>query len=64
MAITLAVVKGSFVYVYDGNKQLYTLAISKNDELVGYTSSTVSVKRGSFIHTYDEKGRQISSRPV
>lgn len=64
MAITLAVEKGSNVYVYDGNKKLYTLAISKNDELVSYTGSSVNVKRGSFIHTYDEKGRQISSRPV
>lgn len=60
MAITLAVEKGSNVYVYDGNKKLYTLAISKNDELVGYTGSTVNVKRGSSVYTYDEKGNQKS----
>lgn len=61
MAISVAVQKGKTVYVYnERNSQLY----SKSGELVGYTGSTVNVKRGSFIHTYDEKGRQISSRPV
>ena len=32
-----------------------------NDGLKGYTSSTVSVRRGSQIYVYDNKGRQISS---
>lgn len=59
MAITHAVQKGNFVYVYDGNKQLFT----KSGQLMGYTSGSVSTKNGSngsFIYTYDEKGRQIS----
>jgi integrase/recombinase XerD len=31
------------------------------DSLQGYTSSTVSVRRGSLIYTYDERGRRLSS---
>lgn len=60
MAITLAVKKGSFIYVYDGNKQLYVKGASGNDELIGFTSNTVSIKKGNFIYTYDEKGKQIA----
>ena len=55
--ISLAIEKGSFIYVYDErNRQVCTLS----GTLVGYTSTTVSVKRGGFIYTYDQNGRQIS----
>lgn len=55
--ISVAVQKGSFVYVYDEkNHQLF----SKSGTLVGYTGSSVSVKSGSFVYTYDDRGRQIS----
>ncbi|MCR4881639.1 MAG: hypothetical protein K6A44_06795 [bacterium] len=30
------------------------------DRLLGFTNSTVTVKRGSFINTYDEDGNLIS----
>ncbi|WP_270970208.1 hypothetical protein [Campylobacter upsaliensis] len=64
MAITLAVQKGCFVSVYDGNKNLYTLPLGPNDKLVGFTSSSVNIKKGGFIFTYDEKGHHISTTPA
>lgn len=60
MAITTAVQKGSMVYVYDGNRQLFC----KPGELHGYTANSLSVKKNGFIFTFDEKGRQISSKPA
>lgn len=58
MPIAIAVQKGRFVYVHDErNRSLF----KKGGELHGYTSASVSVKSGSWIHTYDEKGRKIGS---
>ncbi len=59
--ITVAVQKGSYVYVYgEGNKHLF----SREGTLYGFTSTTVSVRRGNTIFTYDNKGCQISSHLV
>ena len=41
--------------IYDENGQCKT-TISAQDGLVGYTSSTVSVKQGSCTRIYDENG--------
>jgi hypothetical protein len=52
------------VYVYDEKgRQLLSIGVDSRPEdgLTGYTSTTVSVRRGGFIYTYDEKGRQISA---
>ena len=51
--IALAKQDGSSVVVYDenGNTMFYRLG-----ELVGFTSTTVSIKSGSFITVYDEHG--------
>lgn len=50
MAITTAIQKGSSVYVYDGNRQLFV----KLGTLHGYTATTVSVKNtnGKVLYTY------------
>lgn len=66
MAITLAKIQGSFVYVYDGGRQLYArpINVKQGDALIGFTASSVSIKNGSFIYTYDEKGNQISAHPA
>ena len=55
-----ATFRGNYVYVYDEKgRQLF----SKNaEDLVGFTSSTVTVKRGNYNYTYDEKGRQLFSK--
>ena len=51
--IALAKQDGSSVVVYDenGNTMFYRLG-----ELVGFTSTTVSIKSGSYITVYDEHG--------
>ncbi|WP_163499114.1 hypothetical protein [Helicobacter suis] len=58
MAISTAVQKGTWVYVYDEkNHQLF----SKTGELTGFTSNSVSIKRTGWIYIYDEKGHQTGS---
>ncbi|MFQ6342578.1 hypothetical protein [Campylobacter sp. VTCC 70190] len=64
MAITLAVEKGNWVEVYDGNKKLCSLRFDKGDKLLGFTSSSVSIKHGYWVDTYDEKGKRISRNPA
>lgn len=62
--IVTAVQRGSQVYVYgQGQRQLCAIYAGNgpNDGLHGFTSSSVSVRRGRNICTYDAQGRQISS---
>lgn len=61
MAISVAIQKGSSVYVYDDRNHLI---FTKIGELYGFTSSTVSLRKGSCVYTYDERGRQKSSHIV
>ena len=64
MAITSAVQRGAFVYVYGERGQLLsTLAAgsSPRDGLQGYTATTVAIRHGAFIHVYDERGRLQST---
>lgn len=64
MAIEVAIQKGNFVHVYgNGNRELFSKLInpSDGDALMGFTSTTVSIKQGIFIRVYDETGREISS---
>lgn len=59
--IVTAVQKGKLVYVYGvGNRVLF----SQYGELHGYTSGSVSVKKGNLIYTYNERGVVISSHHV
>ena len=56
--ITTAIQKGEFVYAYDErNSTLF----SRQGVLLGYTSGTVTIKRGGFVTTYNEKGNSIST---
>lgn len=58
MAITNAVERGTFVYVYgDKGKQLFV----KPGQLHGFTSASIVVRKGGWLYTYDEKGRQIAT---
>ncbi len=62
--IVTAVQRGSQVYVYgQGQRQLCAIYAGNgpNDGLHGFTSSSVSVRRGRNICAYDAQGRQISS---
>ncbi|MCI7718371.1 hypothetical protein ACEF11_06500 [[Pasteurella] aerogenes] len=57
MAITTAVQRGNTVFVYNGNKLLFT----QQGNLHGYTAGSVAVKRSGIIYNYDEKGKLIST---
>lgn len=58
--IATAKQKGSNVYVYDEKGRVL---FTKNGELVGTTSKTVSIKKGkSGIYVYDEKGRVLFTK--
>jgi hypothetical protein len=64
MAIGNAVERDQFVYVYDEKGyQLGTLFAGNgpDDGLKGYTSTTVNVRLGAVIYTYNAEGRQLSS---
>lgn len=47
------------IEVYDGSKKLYSKSINskRGDTLMGFTASSVSIKEGNYIRTYDEKGK-------
>lgn len=51
---------GDVAYVYDERGR--TLVTLQSDGLVGYTSTTVSVRRGDFVFTHDSRGRHVSTR--
>lgn len=56
--IVTAIQKGNLVYVYGAsNRVLFT----RNGELYGYTGTSVSIRRGSFIYVYNERGIVIST---
>jgi tRNA A58 N-methylase Trm61 len=47
------------VYTYDKNGR--TIATARGDSLLGYTSSSFTVKRGDTAYVFDTNGRTISS---
>ena len=58
MAIATAVQRGSWVYVYDENRNQTTTLYG---DLHGFTGSTVSIRRGNWIYVFDEHGHQQST---
>ena len=59
--ITTAIQRGNIVYVYgEKNQTIFTAS----GILMGYTGTTVTVKRGSIdalIYVYNDKGQIIST---
>ena len=60
MAISTAVQRGEWVYVYDENG--YQIG-SVSGELYGFTGSTVSIRRDNTIDVFDEHLNKRSSYP-
>ena len=58
--IATVVQRGSSAYAYD-EKGSQMFSISAGDGIVGFTSSTVSIRRGGTIYIYNNKGSQVSS---
>ena len=62
--ISVVIEKNNRAIAYDNkNRQIVSKPLNGGN-LLGYTSSSFSIKVGSKIYTYDEKGRQISSKLV
>jgi hypothetical protein len=62
MAIGSAIERGSLICVYDEHgRTLFQKARGSGpkDGLLGFTGSTVTVRFGSIIYTYDERGMTI-----
>ncbi|MDM9628465.1 hypothetical protein QTL95_21445 [Rhizobium sp. S152] len=62
MAISNAVQKGHYIYVYDERGRSIFEKPAGNgpkDGLVGFTGSSVSIRRGANIYTYDDRGRYM-----
>lgn len=57
--IAMAVQKGANVYVY--NEQNLPL-FYKQGTLIGFTSTTVTIKRGAYIECYNNKGSKLFQR--
>jgi hypothetical protein len=67
MAIGNVVQRGIQIFVYDEKgRQICTIPAGPGpqDGLVGYTSSTINVRRSQVILTFDERGRQIATAPA
>ena len=58
--ITTEIQRGSTVYVYEKTKILFT----RPGELVGFTGTTVSIKRNRIVYVYNERGGIISTHAV
>ena len=69
MAITNAVQSGHNVMLYDQNgNQSLSFMVPYNggpsDGIVGFDSSSVTVRCGEYVHVYDQNGMLISTRSV
>jgi hypothetical protein len=65
VAIGSAIERGSLIQVFDEHgRTLFSKAKGSGakDGLLGFTSSTVTVRFGLVIHTYDEHGMTIYSK--
>ena len=51
--IITAIQKGSMVYVYGEHNRLL---VTKSGDLHGYMGSSVSVKKGNTVYTYNDRG--------
>lgn len=60
MAISTAVQRGNWVYIYDEHGSQKT---GISGDLHGFTGSSVSVKRGNWIYVYNEHGSLQHSYP-
>lgn len=60
MAIGHAEERGTNVYIFDEKgKQIKIISMGSRGKLVGFTSTSVSIKIGPNTYLYNETGRQI-----
>ena len=65
MTIETAVQKNAYIQIYgEHGRILGSIPTESGDMLMGFTGSSVTVKKGSFICVYNEQGARISSYPA
>ncbi len=60
--ISLVIEQNNSVIVYNEKNRTTAMKQLSGGKLLGFTSSSFSIKRGSTVYTYDERGRQISAK--
>lgn len=65
MNIEYAIEKSSYIQIYgENNIILGSIPTNIDDMLLGFTSSSVTVRKGNFINVYDKHGTLISSNSI
>ena len=65
MTIETAVQKSSYIQIYGAHGRILgSIPTNSGDMLMGFTGSSVSVRKGDFICVYDEHGVRIGSQPI
>jgi hypothetical protein len=63
MAIGTAVQNGAAITIYSEEGKLLA-AILKSGDLVGYTSTIVTVRNGNAVTLFNDKGKPVASIPA
>ncbi len=61
MTIANVIVRGGQAHLYNEKGSNFKIINLASGTLVGFTPTTISVKRGGRIFIYDEKGHQTGS---
>ena len=65
MSIETAVQKSSYIQIYGTHGSILgSIPINSGDMLMGFTSSSVTVRKGDWVKVYDEHGICISTYPA
>ena len=64
MAIANAVVKGTMIYINNKKGKLIRQLGMAGGTFLGFTATTVSIKKGSHILIYNEQGKQTGTMPA
>lgn len=62
--ITLALLKGSHLDVFINNSYQASIQRDSVDELVGYTSGSVTFRKGRVLYTLNSNGSQVATRNI
>ncbi len=64
MAIANVTVSAGQAHIFDEKGHKLKILGLAGGELVGFTSTTISIKRSGKIWLYNEKGSQVGSTPI
>ena len=65
MTIETVIQKSSYIQIYgEHGRILGSIPTNSGDMLMGFTGSSVSVRKGDFMCVYDEHGVRTGSQPI